>query len=78
MKRLEVSGALRPIYGLLGVKRLTQLREELQTPAVLTSGNAREPTVKLSGGFHSQHERGVNTMIPTLTGPQKSVFLLVI
>ena len=30
MQRLEVSGAVRPIYGSLGVKRLTETRYQLQ------------------------------------------------
>jgi hypothetical protein len=54
---------------------LTHFREELRTPAILTSGNAPEP---ISDGFHSQHEHGGDTELPTLTGTRTPVFLLLI
>ena len=65
MQRLEVSGAVRPIYGSLGVKRLMlQLRCDLYSFRQATELMTRQ---------HSQHFVGFNFLVATdygLDGPE--------
>ena len=52
MQRLEVSGAVRPIYGSLGVKRLKNCSRVADAGAAPTHGAAkpREPTCRKTKG----------------------------
>ena len=58
MQRLEVSGAVRPIYGSLGVKRLTSVVDgvggQRHAPAGLPPGKTRYPLYRRLGGPQSQ------------------------
>ena len=65
MQRLEVSGAVRPIYGSLGVKRLNELKQRITTAvasvdedtlrSVCTELDYRVDICRVTKGSHIEH-----------------------
>ena len=63
MQRLEVSGAVRPIYGSLGVKRLIYLAETLQSPERKDNINISALPVTVLSKFGALQTTGFETPI---------------
>ena len=74
MQRLEVSGAVRPIYGSLGVKRLRRAKLSRCTRCRGQDSNPsmKEERSRLDGDLQSHYRPGVAQRVPESEGSQIS------